>query len=82
MATAFQDHHIIPQNFAENPVIEFLTEEGLYNVQSVDNRIFLPASTALGGTLDLSPHNGGPLSSYQQSIETFLDNLENSPVFA
>ncbi|MFM0646126.1 hypothetical protein PQR14_17505 [Paraburkholderia bryophila] len=72
MAAAFQDHHIIPQDFADNPVIEFLTENGLYDVQASGNRIFLLASTTLAGTLGTSPHNGGPLDSYQQSVTTYL----------
>jgi hypothetical protein len=87
-SSAFQSHHIIPQEFSESPVVELLNESNLFDIDGANNLLFLPSSQALAEQLgiglpqgSISPHNGGPLSSYQDPIENFLAQLAESPQF-
>src|SRR5262249_31335707 len=74
----FQVHHIISQQFSGNPTVQMLANNNLFDIQSSQNLVDLPSSRILAAILDVSPHNGGHLSSYYDGIENFLD-AQNAP---
>ena len=67
-----QDHHIIPQRFADDPALRDLP----FDIQAPSNRIFLPADTQLAADMGVSAHNGGhPV--YNEGVRRTLVDLEN-----
>ena len=84
-----QDHHIIPQGIANSdPVLQLLqnsidpsTGQPYFNVNDPLNIIPLPQSQGDAAQLGVSPHNGGPLASYQNGIKGFLSDLANSDAY-
>ncbi|MEN2470076.1 calcium-binding protein [Burkholderia sp. GS2Y] len=82
--TALQDHHIIPQDLAKNDdLLNLLNQNNLFNVDDTLNRLYLPSTADLAAELGtITPHSGGPLSSYETGVQNFLDELARSPDFA
>ena len=85
---ALQDHHIIPSEFSTNDVVKLLTADAGFDINASTNRIYLPASQDLAAQLGtnttygtLSPHNGGPVSSYTNAVQNFLDQIQASADF-
>src|SRR5215471_16768034 len=82
---AFQNHHIFSQNVAKtDPLLGKLAENGYFDVNEDNNLIDLPATRQLAQVLgqqlgvptgSVSPHNGGPLDSYENAQTDYLANL-------
>ena len=74
----FQEHHTISQDLSKtDPLITTLTNYGYFNVNADINLVPLPATQQLAAQLgqqfgypsgSVSPHNGGPLSSYEGEV--------------
>ena len=73
-----QEHHIIAQQFSSHPVIQRLAGANLFDIQSGQNLMWLPADRQQATTDSLSPHTGGHLSSYYEGTERFLAS-QNDP---
>src|SRR5262249_34192321 len=80
MWPVFQDHHIISQQFENNPVIKVLGD--LFKIQAPSNRLYLPSDRGLASDMGLTPHIGGPVDSYQKGIGTVLNELRSSQDFS
>jgi hypothetical protein len=73
----FRDHRIIGENFANHPVIK-LSE---FDIQSAQNRLYLPKYKWLAEKLRITVCYATPLESYTSGVEKFLMTLEKSPEF-
>jgi len=72
--THLQDHHTIEQQTLKNSeLLAKLQQTGKFDINSPENRIFLPASSQFAQVMGITPHSGGPLSAYQQGM---IRNLE------
>src|SRR4051794_27004316 len=71
----FPEHHIVPQGdrFESHVVIQDLTYNGLFDIQSSFNKQELPADQETAELFDSSPHTGNHLSSYYNGVQNFLD---------
>ncbi|RQH10417.1 AHH domain-containing protein [Bradyrhizobium sp. RP6] len=75
----FQDHHVLPQQFAGHPVIRLLGKR--FNIDGIRNLVTLPSRQNLATELGSSPHTGGHLGTYHNGFSDYLDNLEVSPKY-
>lgn len=75
----FQDHHVLPRQFAGHPVIQLLGER--FNPDAIRNLVTLPSRQPLATELSSSPHTGGHLGTYYKGFHDFLNELEVSPKF-
>lgn len=75
----FELHHCIEQNnvFDRSPLLQELTRQGLYDIDSSRNTIYLPSEKALGAELGVSPHPGGHLQSYTKIVVDELEKVES-----
>jgi hypothetical protein len=75
----FQEHHVIEkQAFERSRLLGKLKQFGLADPEAPQNKLNLPADPGLAAKLGISPHPGGPLSSYSKRLQTELLNLEKS----
>ncbi|WP_129274806.1 hypothetical protein [Bradyrhizobium betae] len=72
----FPIHHVLPQLFADHPVIELLTDR--FNHDAIGNRMALPPSQGLATDLSSSPHTGGHLGTYYEGFCEYLKNVKRS----
>ncbi|HSQ19250.1 MAG TPA: AHH domain-containing protein, partial [Blastocatellia bacterium] len=70
-----QNHHIIPQLFADNEIIGELVRQRLFDLEGGSNRIYLPAAPELAASMGLSAHSGGHLDSYYNGVSGALGAL-------
>ncbi|UOF13254.1 peptidoglycan-binding protein [Lysobacter capsici] len=75
---AFELHHCIEQNnvFERSELLQELKRNGLYDVDSSRNTVYLPSEKALGAQLGISPHPGGHLHSYTKIVVDELEKIE------
>src|SRR2546429_254369 len=84
-----QSHHIISKAIATgpnaHPLLTALAAAGAFNVNASANLVDLPATRALAQSRgastpagSISPHNGGPLASYESGVRSFLNRLANN----
>ncbi|WP_163264247.1 AHH domain-containing protein [Chelativorans alearense] len=75
----FQSHHVVPQDvFKNNPLLRKLAELGLFNPEAPGNKLNLPATKNLAAILNVTPHNGGPLNTYQDGVREAIGAIERS----
>ncbi|TCQ71407.1 HNH/ENDO VII superfamily nuclease [Ochrobactrum sp. BH3] len=77
---AFQEHHIIErQALKDSFILKKLEKMGLFSIDDPHNLLNMPASKDVAAQMGVSPHNGGPLSEYSDSLKTKLFQLTASP---
>jgi A nuclease family of the HNH/ENDO VII superfamily with conserved AHH len=75
-----QRHHIASRDLAKNSdVLRELSKRGLFDVEAPQNKVDLPSTRAEAAKQGSSPHNGRPLSSYEDGIRDRLDKLMDKP---
>ncbi|WP_441260263.1 AHH domain-containing protein [Bradyrhizobium sp. 521_C7_N1_3] len=75
----FQDHHVLPQKFADHPVIRLLGAR--FNHDAIRNLVALPSRQPLATELSSSPHTGGHLRTYYKGFCDYLEKIRVSPRF-
>ncbi|ULK99373.1 AHH domain-containing protein [Bradyrhizobium sp. I71] len=75
----FQDHHVLPQQFANHPVIRLLGKR--FNINGIRNLVTLPSRQNLATELGSSPHTGGHLGTYHEGFSEYLETLKVSPKY-
>ena len=75
----FESHHVIEQEaFRRSALLQALSKQGLFDLNSPRNLLNLPDDPALAKQLGISPHPGGPLGEYSRGVRGQLAELENS----
>lgn len=75
----FPSHHVLPQNFADHPVVRFLADR--FNIDAISNRMALPPSQWIAANLNSSPHTGGHLGTYYDGFRCYLNQVGRSSRF-
>lgn len=76
----FQNHHVITQDVVgKSKLLAKLKELGFFDQNVPQNRLKLPATQELAEKLNVSPHTGGPLSSYQEGVAKQIQSLADTP---
>lgn len=75
----FQEHHVLPEKFADHEVIRLLGER--FNLDAVRNLVALPSKQPLAAEFGSSPHTGGHLSSYYEGFYDYLEKIRVSARF-
>lgn len=75
----FHIHHVLPQQFADHPVIRLLGKRT--DIDGVRNLVTLPSKQPLATKLGSSPHTGGHLGTYYDGFFERLEALRISPKF-
>lgn len=79
LKSLFQGHHVITKDVAnKSQLLVTLEEFDLFELNASQNILNLPGTQELAEKLNLSPHTGGPLSSYQKGINDLVDDLADT----
>ncbi|MDE5443755.1 hypothetical protein GWG65_20340 [Bradyrhizobium sp. CSA207] len=69
------DHHIIPKQFENHRAFRGIDRQKL-GVHVPGNRIYLPADHGLAKRMGISPHPGGHMPEYYESVDRVLNQIE------
>ena len=70
----FFDHHIIPESCSGHTAFRGIDQQ-TFDINSPANRIYLPANRELAAELNVSPHPGGHVGPYRQSVCEKLEQI-------
>jgi hypothetical protein len=68
------DHHIILERFRGHPAFSDIDKQ-MFDIDSPENRIYLPADRELAAKLNVSPHPGRHVPSYGEAICKALNKI-------
>lgn len=74
----FEPFRIIPRQFENHPLIEFLSARDRFDIESAQNTLMLPVRQTLADELRISVYSDNPLPSYLEGVQGQLDKRWHS----